>query len=55
MSKKEKKYPMLCSWCWEEGTRTVVGWSTVKGSHGICPAHKDAMLRRQQERRRRPR
>ena len=33
------RYPILCAWCEREGKRTVVGWSTVEGSHGICERH----------------
>jgi len=56
MSKKknEKRYPVLCPWCTSEGRRTVVGWSTVRGSSGICAAHKavmDAQTARRRERR----
>ena len=32
-------FPVLCAWCEKEGTRTVIGLSTVEGSHGICQQH----------------
>lgn len=38
------RYPVLCAWCEEQGRRTVVGYTTAKQSHGICPEHGKALL-----------
>jgi len=32
----ERKYPVLCAWCLEKGRETIVNWSEVANSHGIC-------------------
>jgi len=31
-------YPVTCPWCAVEGRYTVVRYSTIEGSTGICPA-----------------
>lgn len=31
-------HPVLCSWCGPAGRTTIVGYSSVEGSHGICGA-----------------
>jgi len=38
-----KRYPVKCAWCEKEGWVTVLYWSTVKGSHGICQYHQSEM------------
>ena len=30
-------YPAKCPWCTAKGKETIVGWTTVEGSSGICP------------------
>lgn len=37
-------YPVVCSWCQAEDKRTVVDYSVVKGSHGICEKHSRELL-----------
>lgn len=32
------KYPVVCAWCAAEGRETVIGTTSVAGSHGICRA-----------------
>ena len=32
-------WPVTCPWCEREGKRTVVDYSTVPHSSGICPRH----------------
>lgn len=29
-------FPVLCSWCEARGRRTIVEWSEVENSSGIC-------------------
>ena len=31
------RYPVLCSWCLKRGQRTIIEYTTVEDSHGICP------------------
>lgn len=40
-----KQYPVLCAWCLKAGRETIVNWSPVAHSHGICPEHQDALRR----------
>lgn len=49
MEKKSQTYPVLCAWCEAEGVRTVLGYASVEGSHGICPRHAEGL--REQARR----
>jgi len=35
MSSKNK-YPVLCAWCSARGIKTIMHYSSVKDSHGIC-------------------
>jgi len=37
-------FPVLCAWCEKEGRETVINWTTVPGSHGICKAHGKRMM-----------
>ena len=30
------RYPVLCAWCLKTGTRTIIEYTTVSDSHGIC-------------------
>ena len=30
------RHAILCAWCLKRGRRVPVGWSAVRGSHGIC-------------------
>lgn len=33
-------YPVECAWCrTERGVQSIVGWSTIEGSHSICERH----------------
>lgn len=32
-------YPRLCAWCEAEGMRTIVGYTTIEHSSGICAEH----------------
>ena len=34
---KNKRFPVLCSWCLEKGIETVIRYVPFKRSHGICP------------------
>jgi hypothetical protein len=47
--KQQARHPITCPWCQREGRATIVGWSTVKGSHGICPCHKKELERQARE------
>jgi hypothetical protein len=47
--KQQKRFPITCPWCEREGRPTIVGWSAVRGSHGICPFHKKALERQARE------
>ena len=38
-----KRYPVKCAWCEKEGWVTVLYWSPVKGSHGICQYHQSEL------------
>lgn len=38
------RFPVLCSWCQEEGVRTVIRMSEVEDSSGICDVHTAEML-----------
>lgn len=40
----KKCYPMPCAWCLAEGKQTVVAYSEVEGSHGMCQRHADEFL-----------
>lgn len=33
---QEKLYPRICLWCKKKGIHTVVGYSEIENSHGIC-------------------
>jgi hypothetical protein len=46
-AQEEQRFPIFCAWC--EDRKTIVGWSTVPNSHGICPKH-EKKLRRDTER-----
>lgn len=35
---KEKLFPVWCAWCLKKNMFTTCEFSTVYGSHGICPA-----------------
>jgi hypothetical protein len=41
----EYRFPMTCPWCDKEGVYTVVGYTTVEGSSGICEVHHAKMRR----------
>ena len=32
----EVRWPVYCAWCLPAGRKTIVAWSTCRGSHGIC-------------------
>lgn len=34
-------YPRICLWCKEKGIHTIVGYSKIKNSHGMCEACKE--------------
>lgn len=36
-------YPIYCAWCTDR--KTIVGWSPVKGSDGICDYHRKQLDR----------
>lgn len=38
---QEKLYPRICLWCKEKGIHTVVGYSKIENSHGMCMACKE--------------
>ena len=38
-------FPVVCAWCEARGIRTVVGYTTVYGSHGICNECAEQMVR----------
>ena len=40
-----EKYPVYCSWCEKKGIKTIVNWSAVEGSSGICAACREDMMR----------
>lgn len=43
---KPALFPIRCAWCEAEGRRhTIVGWSRVRGSHGICDYHRKRLER----------
>ena len=43
--KNMEKYPVYCSWCEKKGIKTVVNWTEVPGSSGICvPCNEDMMM-----------
>ena len=42
----EALYPTLCAWC--EGVQTIVGWTSVRGSHGICERHWTELVKGEQ-------
>ena len=31
-----EKHPVYCAWCLDKGIKTIIKYSTVKDSHGIC-------------------
>jgi hypothetical protein len=37
--KRPTYYPVLCAWCEAEGVRTVLRYTTVEHSSGICKGH----------------
>lgn len=37
-------FPVLCAWCEKEGRETILGWIGVAHSHGICAAHRAAVI-----------
>ena len=38
------KYPVYCAWCEKKGIKTIVNWTEVPKSSGICRAcHKGVM------------
>ena len=46
-TKTVKKFPIFCAWC--KKRPTIVGWSTVEGSHGICRFHQKQLERHAQK------
>lgn len=40
-------FPVFCAWC--EGRKTIVGWSTVPNSHGVCRKHEKELNRQTEE------
>jgi hypothetical protein len=41
----ENRFEVRCPWCDAEGKRTVVGYTTVEHSFGICEVHHAKMRR----------
>jgi hypothetical protein len=41
----DKSHPVICAWCKAEGKTTVVGYSAVPDSHGICKRHLACLMR----------
>ena len=39
------KHPRICLWCKKKGIHTVVGYSEIKNSHGICEKCKQDQLK----------
>ncbi len=39
-------YPVLCAWCDRKGKRTLIKWSSVEGSFGICGPCADRVRKR---------
>jgi hypothetical protein len=37
----EKTYPRICLWCKEKGIHTIVGYSEIENSHGMCKKCKE--------------
>ena len=46
-TKTVKKFPVLCAWC--KKRPTIIGWSTVEGSHGVCRFHEKELERQIQK------
>jgi len=44
-AKQKRIHPVYCAWCQAEGISTIVNWSTIEGSHGVCPFHKKQVVR----------
>jgi len=44
-AKQKRIHPVYCAWCQAEGIKTIVGWSTIEGSHGVCKYHFKQVLR----------
>lgn len=48
-TKAAEKFPVFCAWCEREERPTIVGWSTVEGSHGVCRFHEKELKRQIQK------
>ena len=48
---KKKQYPVYCSWCEQEGKKTVISYVDTPGSHGICSKHHKEMMKQIKEQR----
>ena len=44
----EALYPTLCAWCQSEDAQTIVGWTSVRGTHGICEKHWTELVKGEQ-------
>ncbi len=44
----KREFQILCAWCLSEGKKTVVGRSSVEGSHGICRRHEKSLKKRKE-------
>lgn len=33
---RKKMYPRICLWCKKKGIHTIVGYSEIENSHGMC-------------------
>lgn len=48
VTKNNYSYPVYCAWCLPN--LTLVGWSPVQNSHGICKFCKDDVFKRELKR-----
>ena len=39
------QYPVYCAWCEEKGRKTLLRWSKVPHSHGMCEDCRREMLK----------